>query len=118
AEAAGARGLRIEDPARCQDQLREAFSWEGPVIVECVVDPHEPPIPSKVTSLQVQKLVEALRQGTPNRNRIALQMVKDLLDESSFQASPGHVIPERVSDAVSGLVDRLRQRSEDQSSGA
>jgi pyruvate dehydrogenase (quinone) len=118
AEAAGARGLRIEDPARCQEELREAFSFDGPVIVECVVDPHQPPIPAKVKSLQVQRLVEALRQGTAIRYRVALQMVKDVLDESSFEASPGHVIPERVSSAVSGIVDRLRQRSGDQGSGA
>jgi len=32
----------------------------------------------------VTKLAQALRQGTPNRNRIAMQMVKDMLDESSF----------------------------------
>jgi len=32
----------------------------------------------------VKKLTTALREGTPNRRRIALQMVKDTLDESSF----------------------------------
>jgi pyruvate dehydrogenase (quinone)/pyruvate oxidase len=108
AEAAGARGMHIEDPTRCADQLRAAFSWDGPVIVECLVDPHEPPLPAKVTKDQVTHLLEALRNGTPNRNRIALQMVKDMLDESSFAASPGHHIPNRIGQAVSGIAHKIR----------
>ena len=47
AEACGARGIRIEDPARCRDQLAEALSWDGPVIIECVTDEHEPPYPGQ-----------------------------------------------------------------------
>jgi pyruvate dehydrogenase (quinone)/pyruvate oxidase len=108
AEAAGARGMRISDPVTCAEQMREAFSWDGPVIVECVVDQHEPPLPAKVTNQQVKKMAQALRQGTPNRNRIAMQMVKDMLDEASFDASPGHVIPGKVGAAVAGVAGRLR----------
>jgi hypothetical protein len=84
------------DPRTCAEQMREAFSWDGPVIIECLVDQHEPPMPAKVKKNQVTMMAQALRQGTPNRNRIAQQMVKDLLDESSFAASPGHVIPGKV----------------------
>jgi pyruvate dehydrogenase (quinone)/pyruvate oxidase len=113
AEACGARGMRIEDPTRCHQQMREALSWDGPVIIECVVDPHEPPIPAKVKTKQVKLLAQALREGTPNRNRIALQMVKDMLDESSFSASPGHVVPEKIGQAASRIVDRLRDRAEE-----
>ena len=87
AEACGARGIRIDDPARCPQQLAEALSWDGPAIIECVTDQHEPPYPAKIKKDQAVKLVAALREGTPNRRRIALQMVKDLLDESSFDAS-------------------------------
>jgi pyruvate dehydrogenase (quinone)/pyruvate oxidase len=112
AEACGARGMRIEDPRRCGEQLAEALSWDGPAIIECVVDQHEPPIPAKVKSDQVSKLFEALRAGTPNRNRIALQMVKDMLDESSFDASPGHVIPGRLGQAIAGAAGTLRDRAQ------
>jgi pyruvate dehydrogenase (quinone)/pyruvate oxidase len=113
AEACGARGVRIEDPARCSTQLQKALSMDGPVIIECVVDPHEPPMPAKVQTKQVKMLGEALRAGTPNRNRIALQMVKDVLDEASFDASPGHVIPSRLGKAAGRLVDRLRDNAEE-----
>jgi pyruvate dehydrogenase (quinone)/pyruvate oxidase len=107
AQACGARGMRIDDPTRCGDQLREALSWPGPVIVEAVVDAHEPPIPAKVKRQQVDKLFQALRAGTPNRRQIALAMVKDMLDESSFEASPGHVLP-GVAGRAAGLAGRLR----------
>jgi pyruvate dehydrogenase (quinone)/pyruvate oxidase len=117
AEAAGARGMHIEDPRTCAEQMREAFSWDGPVIIECLVDEHEPPMPAKVKKHQVTAMAQALRQGTPNRNRIALQMVKDLLDESSFAASPGHVIPGKVGEAVSGLAGKLRDRADNEHPG-
>jgi pyruvate dehydrogenase (quinone)/pyruvate oxidase len=92
--------------------MKEAFAHDGPVIVECVVDPHEPPIPAKVKRHQVKKLIEALRAGTPNRNRIALQMVKDMLDESSFDASPGSVLPSRIGQAAAKVAGRMRDRAD------
>jgi pyruvate dehydrogenase (quinone) len=113
AEACGASGVSITDPRTCHDQMREALASEGPVIVECLVDPHEPPMPAKVKKHQVTHLVEALRAGTPNRNRIALQMVKDVLDESSFEASPGSKVPSAVGSVASRLVNKLRDSADD-----
>ncbi|MGC9669999.1 hypothetical protein ACNTMW_26085 [Planosporangium sp. 12N6] len=53
--------------------------------------------------------------STPhNRNRIALQMVKDLLDEASFEASPAGVIPDKIGQALSGIAGRLRDRADDE----
>lgn len=107
AEACGATGVRIDDPTRCSDQLRQALAAKGPVIVEAVVDAHEPPIPAKVQKSQVTSMFHALRAGTPNRRRIALAMVKDMLDESSFEASPGSVIPESVGKAAAGVAAKV-----------
>ena len=56
-------------------------------------------------------MLQALKEGTPNRNRIALQMVNDVLDESSFDASPGHVVPTRIGQAAARVVDKLRDRA-------
>ena len=112
AQACGARGMCIDDPTRCRDQLAEAMSWPGPAIIECVVDPHEPPIPAKVKKDQMRKLASALKQGTPNRNHIAMQMVKDMLDESTFDASPGHVIPDTVGKVAGKAIDKLNGNRE------
>jgi pyruvate dehydrogenase (quinone) len=109
AEACGARGIRIEDPKRCRQQITEALAWDGPVIIECITDEHEPPYPAKVKRDQAQKLVAALRHGTPNRRRIALQMVKDMLDESSFEASPAHPIPGSLGRGAARIADKLQR---------
>jgi pyruvate dehydrogenase (quinone)/pyruvate oxidase len=108
ADACGARGIRIDDPRQARQQLAEALSWEGPVIIECVVDEHEPPYPAKIKQDQAKKLVTALREGTPNRRRIALQMVKDLLDESSFDASPAHSVPGALGRAAAKAAGKLK----------
>jgi pyruvate dehydrogenase (quinone) len=108
AEACGARGIHIDDPKLCGQQITEALAWDGPAIIECVVDEHEPPYPAKVKKDQVSKLVSALREGTPNRRRIALQMVKDMLDESSFEASPAPHVPGPVGRAAAKVADKLR----------
>ncbi len=110
AEACGAQGVRIEDPVRCGEQMRQALAMDGPVIIEAVTNEHEPPLPAKVKKSQVMPLLHALRQGTPNRKQIALQMVKDLLDESSFDASPGHVIPDLVGKVAGKVADKVSRR--------
>jgi pyruvate dehydrogenase (quinone)/pyruvate oxidase len=92
AEACGARGIRIDDPTRCPDQLREAMSWDGPVIIECVVDPHEPPHPPAVTSEQTKLLAESLARGEEHRKRVALTIGRDMIDERTFSASPYGVV--------------------------
>jgi pyruvate dehydrogenase (quinone)/pyruvate oxidase len=113
AEACGARGVRIDDPKRCDEQIKEALAWDGPVIIECITDEHEPPYPAKVKKDQVVKLMSALHEGTPNRRRIALQMTKDMLDESSFEASPAHAVPGPIGRAGGKIADKLRHRAED-----
>ncbi|HEY7049873.1 MAG TPA: hypothetical protein VH373_21845 [Jatrophihabitantaceae bacterium] len=57
------------------------------------------------------KLLTALREGTPNRNRIALQMVKDVLDESSFDTGLGHGIPASVGRAAAKVAGKLRDQA-------
>jgi pyruvate dehydrogenase (quinone)/pyruvate oxidase len=88
AEACGATGIRIDDPKRCSKQLEAALAQAGPAIVECVVDPHEPPMPATVQREQAVHLYQALAEGTPNRKQIALTIVGDVLEESSYAAKP------------------------------
>src|SRR5881275_177204 len=55
ARACGAVGFTIEDPAQCGSVLEQALGTEGPVIVEAIVDPFEPPMPPKVTFEQAKQ---------------------------------------------------------------
>jgi len=81
AEACGGRGFRIEDPAECGRILDEALATPGPVLIEGVVDPLEPPMPPKVTLGQAAHLAQSLVRGEPNREKIALTILSDKVRE-------------------------------------
>ncbi len=81
ARACGARGITIDDPAHCGPALEQALATEGPVLIEAVVDPHEPPLPPKVTLEQAKHFAQALARGTPNREKIALTVLSDKVRE-------------------------------------
>jgi pyruvate dehydrogenase (quinone)/pyruvate oxidase len=81
ARACGGAGFRIEEPSECGRVLDKALQTKGPVIIEAVVDPHEPPMPPKVTADQAEKLAKALAKGTPNRKEIVLTIASDKVRE-------------------------------------
>jgi pyruvate dehydrogenase (quinone) len=81
ARACGASGLTVEDPAECGAVLDQALATPGPVLVEAVVDPFEPPMPPKVTAKQAAKFAQALAKGEPNRSKIALTVLEDKVKE-------------------------------------
>jgi pyruvate dehydrogenase (quinone) len=77
----GLKGYRVEDPSACGEVLREALHTRGPALVEAVVDPHEPPMPPKVTMKQAAHMAEALARGTPARGKIALTIASNTVRE-------------------------------------
>jgi pyruvate dehydrogenase (quinone) len=81
ARACGATGLHVERPEDCGRVLDEALSTAGPVLVEAVVDPHEPPMPPKVKPEQALHFAESLARGTPHRGRIAATVLSDTVRE-------------------------------------
>jgi pyruvate dehydrogenase (quinone) len=50
-----------------------------------VVDPHEPPMPPKVTAEQAEKLAKALAKGTANRKEIMLTIASDKVRELVYR---------------------------------
>ncbi|MDG1289540.1 MAG: acetolactate synthase 3 large subunit [Lentibacter sp.] len=49
AEAFGAKGIRVDDPADLDEAIKEMIAYDGPVILDCLVEKHEncfPMIPS------------------------------------------------------------------------
>ena len=53
----------------------------GPVLIEAVVDPSEPPMPPSVTLKQAGHLLESLVRGEPNRKKIAGTILEDKVRE-------------------------------------
>jgi pyruvate dehydrogenase (quinone) len=81
ARACGAAGVTIENPADCGRMLEEALATPGPVVVQGVVDPFEPPLPAKVTLDQAAKFAKSLLRGEPNSQKIALTVLGDRIRE-------------------------------------
>ena len=81
ARACGGKGYTIEQPDRCGDILEEALHTEGPVVVEALVDPNEPPMPPKVTAKQAAHFAESLAKGTPDRKKIIEDILEDKIRE-------------------------------------
>jgi pyruvate dehydrogenase (quinone) len=81
ARACGGTGFTITDPAECGPVMEEALNTPGPVIVEAVVDPFEPPLPPKVNAKQAAHFAESLAKGEPNRGKIALTVLADKVRE-------------------------------------
>ena len=50
AEAAGIRGIRLEDPAEVADGIAAALAHDGPVLVDAVVNRTELTMPPKITT--------------------------------------------------------------------
>ncbi len=93
AEGCGLQGIRIDDPKRCQGQLKKALATDGPVVIECITDPNEPPMPPKATKAEMKHLTEALVRGERDRARISLTIGRQAMDEALFPASDYGVLP-------------------------
>ncbi|NUB12201.1 pyruvate oxidase [Azospirillum brasilense] len=76
AEACGGRGFTITDPKDCGATLDAALAHPGPVVVDCLVDTNEPPMPPKVQAKQALHFTEALARGTPDALKIAATVFK------------------------------------------
>jgi len=81
AKACGGTGFTIDDPTQCGAILDQALATPGPVIIEAVVDPYEPPYPAKIELGQAAHLAESLIRGEPNREKIVLTAVSDKVRE-------------------------------------
>jgi pyruvate dehydrogenase (quinone)/pyruvate oxidase len=81
AQACGGQGFTITDPQSCGPTLDVAMSSPGPVLIEAVVDPFEPPMPPSVTLEQASHFAESLVRGEPNRKKIALTALEDKVRE-------------------------------------
>ena len=81
ARACGGHGFTIEDPVQCGAVMEEALGTSGPVVIEALVDPYEPPMPANISLKQAAHFYKSLIRGEPNRMRIALTTLSDKIRE-------------------------------------
>lgn len=81
ARACGAGGFTIDDPKDAASVLKEALEYDGPAIVEAVIDANEPPLPGKITTEQAINFAKALIGGERDRFDIIKTVLKDKVRE-------------------------------------
>jgi pyruvate dehydrogenase (quinone) len=81
AQACGGTGMTVDDPHDCRHVIEQALNTPGPVLVEAVVDPFEPPMPPKVSARQAEKFAASLLRGEPNRGKIIATVAEDRVRE-------------------------------------
>lgn len=81
ARACGAGGFTIDRPEHAAAVLREALAYDGPAVVEAVVDPNEPPLPGKISTKQALNFAEALVRGEREGWDIIKTVLKDKVRE-------------------------------------
>jgi pyruvate dehydrogenase (quinone)/pyruvate oxidase len=71
----------VAEPKPCGEVLDQALALPGPVILEAVVDPDEPPMPANITVEQAKHFAEALVKWQPAREKIVRTVLKDRIKE-------------------------------------
>ena len=81
ATACGGLGRRVEEPADLEGALADALAFDGPALVDVIVNPDEPPMPPKIRYDQAKGFAEAFLRGQPRRASIASTLLHDKLDQ-------------------------------------
>jgi pyruvate dehydrogenase (quinone)/pyruvate oxidase len=77
AKGFGVASFTIRTPAECGHVIESAFTTPGPVLIEAIVDPNEPPLPAKIKASQALHFAESLAKGTKDWEKIAKTVAKD-----------------------------------------
>ncbi|WP_327045581.1 thiamine pyrophosphate-binding protein [Microbispora sp. NBC_01189] len=81
ARACGAYGAKIKDPKDLPGAIREALAHDGPALVDCDVDPDEPPMPGRVKYDQAKHFAEAFLRGQPHKASTLAAVARDKINE-------------------------------------
>jgi pyruvate dehydrogenase (quinone) len=81
AKACGAGGFTIEEPGQAESVMREALAYDGPAVIQCVVDPNEPPMPGHINTMQAINFAKSLAKGEKDRGDIIKTILKDRIRE-------------------------------------
>lgn len=76
AEMLGLRGLRLDDPDQVVAVLEDALNADRPVVINAVVDPNVPPLPTHLEMDQVKGYLSSILKGDPEAGPQIRQSVK------------------------------------------
>ena len=77
----GWRSFQVRTPGECGSIIDTALNTPGPVMVECFIDPNEPPLPAKIKPEQAWHFAESMAKGTKDWKKIAEVVAEDKVKE-------------------------------------
>ncbi len=77
ARACGGKGFTLSSAEHCRSVLNDALQTEGPVLIEAMIDPLEPPMPPQVNLDQAKKFIQSLIKGEPESKEILGKIMKN-----------------------------------------
>ncbi len=81
ARACGGYGAKVKTPGDLAGAIGELLAHNGPGIVDCDVNPNEPPMPGKVTYEQAKHFTEAFLRGQPHKVATIATVARDKINE-------------------------------------
>jgi pyruvate dehydrogenase (quinone) len=61
--------------------VQAALAHDGPALVDCDVNPNEPPMPGVVSTEQAKGFAEAFVHGQPHKSEIAKSLMADTIEK-------------------------------------
>jgi pyruvate dehydrogenase (quinone) len=81
ARGCGAYGVKVTKPGDVETAVREALAHPGPALVDCDVNPNEPPMPGKIEYEQAKAFTEAFLRGEPHRVATLATIARDKISQ-------------------------------------
>jgi pyruvate dehydrogenase (quinone)/pyruvate oxidase len=81
AEACGAFGVKVTKGDQLEKAVRDALAYPGPALVDCDVNPDEPPLPGEIAFSQAKGFLEAFAHGQPHKTEIVKTLVADTVEK-------------------------------------
>ncbi|MBX6355208.1 MAG: pyruvate oxidase [Micromonosporaceae bacterium] len=81
ARACGGHGTKVTRPSAVAQAVRDALAHPGPALVDCDVNPDEPPMPGKVAYDQAKHFTEAFLRGQPHKAATLATVARDKINQ-------------------------------------
>ena len=81
AKACGGLGVKVTKPGDVSNAVRDALAHPGPALVDCDVNPNEPPMPGKIAYEQAKHFTEAFLRGQPHKLATLATVARDKINE-------------------------------------
>jgi pyruvate dehydrogenase (quinone) len=81
ARGCGAYGVKVREPGDLEGAVRAALAHPGPALVDCDVNPDEPPMPGKIRYEQAKSFTEAFLRGQPHKVATLATVARDKINQ-------------------------------------